>query len=210
MKTLIVFLFSVVVIGCSSTDAQYQYCSVADYNDPFWYSKIKNDHIATKFGVKHSREAERDVVRLAQLQLAHQLYSRVSGSTTLVNGKLDKSSRYSKVASNVYLDQAKVEWDTNNGCLIVWTGITTDSAKRSLEASIAINKQERKDWQDIHNTYSITLLERHIEQYPLGIYREKAEERIASLHNDNRREEIRDSRLHPGAKMLLHALSNLF
>ena len=208
MKSLIVILLSSLAIGCASTSSgEYRYCSAANVASPYWYTKIKDEHVVAKFGVKHTREAERDVMRMSQIMLAHQLYSRVSGSTTIVNGELDRASQYSKVASNVYLDSAKVEWDVNNGCMVVWAGVTTDAADRSLEASLAINEQERQDWRGVHNTYSIALLEKHIKQYPLGIYRETAEQRIASLHKGNRKDRIRDSRLHPGAKLLLN-LSN--
>lgn len=211
MKALIAIALSFAVIGCASNGSgTYRYCSVAGVETPQWYNELKGQHIVNRFGVRHNRKAERDVLRTAQLQLAQQLYSRVSGSTTLVNGRLEESSQYSMVASNLYLDSAKVDWTVQNGCMIVWAGVTMDAARRSLQASHAINEQEREDWADIHNTYSITLLKRHIEQYPLGIYRKKAEERIASLEQDQFRESVRDSRLPAGAKLILNAFSSVF
>lgn len=211
MRPIVAVILSLAIVGCSANSSgQYHYCSVADSTNPEWYTTIKDNNIVTKFGVDHTREAERDIVHVAQLMLAQQLYSRVSGSTTLVNGRLEESSQYSKVASNLYLDSAKVDWTVQNGCMIVWAGVTMDAAKRSLQASREINEQERKDWSDIHNTYSITLLKRHVEQYPLGIYRKKAEERIASLEQDRFRESVRDSRLPAGAKLILNAFSSIF
>lgn len=211
MKSVIAIVFSLAVVGCSTTGSgQYRYCSAASVNDPAWYTAIKDDNIVTKFGVDHTREAERDVVRVAQLMLAQQLYSRVSGSTTLVDGRLERSSQYSKVASNVYLDSAKVEWSVENGCMVAWAGVTMADAERSLQASLEINKQERLAWARVRNTYSVSLLERHVQEYPLGIYREQAEDRIARLEQGQRRERIRDSRLMPGAKLLLNGLASLF
>ena len=211
MKSVIAIVLSLAAVGCSTNGSgQYRYCSVADSVEPGWYAAIKDDNIVTKFGVKHTREAERDVVRVAQLMLAQQLYSRVSGSTTLVDGRVERSSAYSKVASNVYLDSAKVDWAVENGCLVAWAGVTMSDAKHSLQASFEINQQERLAWARIRNTHSEWLLEKHIKEYPLGIYREQAEDRIASLQGDQRRERIRDSRLMPGAKLLLNGFASLF
>lgn len=210
MRALLI-LVSIILTGCVSTGSgDHRYCSAADVNDPFWYAKVKNDYVVAKFGVEYSREAERDINRVAQLMLAQQLHSRVASSVTLIDGTIDRASQRSMVASNVYLNSAKVEWIKQGNCLIAWSGISKQDADLSLDKSLAINQQERKAWSQVHNTYSVALLERHIRQYPLGIYREAAQQRIHQLYKKSKREEIRDSRLMPGAKLLLNGLGSIF
>lgn len=210
MKTITVLLLALFVVGCSSTNSgQHRYCSVSDVSDPTWYNSIKNDGVVAKFGVEHTREAERDIARHAQLQLAQQLYSRISSRTILVDGVIEQSTHRSMVASNVYLEGSKVSWAKHDNCLVAWAGVSKESAQESMRDSFKINQEERAAWKLVYNSYSIDTLEKHIKLYPLGIYRATAEERIESLRTDQQRVNIRDSRMSSGLKLIANALISL-
>ncbi len=212
MRCFITVAACLVLVACSSSGPEYYYCSVADVKDPGWVeSDREKGFLVAKIGVRHTRKAERDIVRLSKLSLAENLYSDVhSYRQSYSDGERLAVNQLTNVATNVKLENLKTDFKKSGRCLVAWATVSKKDAEIALEKSHPINKEEHKAWQAIRESHSISDYREHLENYPQGLYTETAEARIEVLKKNNNTQAINNSKMSPPARMFWQLLNNVF
>ncbi|MBF38686.1 hypothetical protein [Idiomarina sp. UBA4520] len=206
-----------VISACSVSGPEYNYCSVVDVEDPNWVmADRERRYLVSKIGIRHSRKAERDIVRLAKQSLAENIYSDVhsythSNYTTDTRGETSLvTNQLVNVATNLQLKNVRTDFQKVGGCLAAWATISPQNAEIALEKSHPINRKEYRAWQRIENSQSVSDYKKHLEKYPRGLYSETAKARIDVLRKHKNKQAINDSNISPPARMFWHLLNNIF
>jgi len=218
MRILSFILLSVVALtGCSVSGPDYTYCAVADVNDPNWVTADRErGYLVSKIGVRHSRKAERDIVRLAKQSLAENLYSDVYAytestyRTDSLGEAFSVTDQLINVATNVQLKNVKTEFKKAGDCLVAWASVSKQDAEIALKHSHPINRAEQRDWNRIKDSRKVSDYEKHIEKYPQGLFTQTAKARIDVLEKYYNTRAINRSNVNPPAKMFWHLMNNIF
>lgn len=212
MRVFVVFLCVVLLSACAANKQRYDYCSVAEVADPAWVNADRaNGYLVSKVGVAQSREAERDITRLARQSLANNLYSDVHAyMQNTFDGERLATNHHINVATNVQLTNVRTSFHKAGPCLVAWASVSPKDAQIALKKSHPINKAEHTEWQQIKDSESARDYQQHIKKYPQGLYTQTAKARIAVLKKYNNRRAINNSISSPSARMLWHALSTVF
>lgn len=217
MRFLTVVSIVAVLGACSVSGPEYYYCSVADVDDPAWVKRDRErGYLASKIGVRHSRSAERDIVRLAKQSLAENIYSDVHSYThhTYSKDSIGEANLVTNqlvnIATNLNLNNVKTEFKKVDGCLVAWATISPENAEVALKKSHPINRKEYRAWQRIKNSQNIGDYEKHLEKYPRGLYSETAKARIDVLRKHKNKQAINSSNMSPPARMFWHLMNNIF
>ena len=211
MKLILIAICSLCVAACSSSVSKYQYCSVAHIDDPAW---VKSDrtkgYLISKVGVRHTREAERDITRVVKLSLVESLYADVhSYRQSYSNSDQLAVNQSVNVATNVVLKNVKTEFERAGSCLVAWATVSLQDAEIALNKSHPINSAEHKAWLKISNSSSSRAYREHLKKYPRGLYSETARARIEFLEQRHRQKTISNSAASPTTRMLLHLINSI-
>lgn len=220
MRLLVSFFIvcsSFIISACSVSGPEYDYCSVADVEDPDWVmADRERGYLVSKIGVRHSRKAERDIIRLAKQSLAENIYSDVH-SYTHSRYSTDKTgeanlvtSQLVNIATNLQLENVRTDFKKVGDCLAAWATLSPENAEIALEKSHPINRREYRAWQRIDKSQNVSEYKEHLENFPRGLYSETAKARIDVLRKHKNKQAINNTNMSLPARMFWHLLNSAF
>jgi hypothetical protein len=205
------------ISACSVSGPEYNYCSVVDVEYPDWViADREREYLVSKIGVRHSRKAERDIVRLAKQSLAENIYSDVhsythSSYSNDTTGEANLvTSQLVNIATNLQLENVRTDFKKVGGCLAAWATLSPENAEIALEKSHPINRQEYRAWQRIEKSQNVSEYKEHLENFPRGLYSETAKARIDVLRKHKNKQAINNTNMSPPARMFWHLLNSAF